>query len=75
MIQVPSQTQEEQVLALASSTSLLRARDVAALSLPTIILSRLVKDGRLRRLARGVYVRPDQPITAGAYSSYVPLKS
>lgn len=58
-----SQTQEEQVLALASSTSLLRARDVAALSLPTIILSRLVKGGRLRRVARGVYARPDQPLS------------
>lgn len=58
-----NQTQEEQVLALASSTSLLRARDVAALSLPTIILSRLVQDGRLRRLARGVYARPDQPLS------------
>ena len=52
-----SQTQEEQVLALASSASLLRARDVAALSLPTIILSRLVKDGRLRRVGRGVYAK------------------
>lgn len=57
-----SQTQEEQVLALASSASLLRARDVAALSLPTIILSRLVKDGRLRRVGRGVYARPDRPL-------------
>ncbi|SAL43055.1 hypothetical protein AWB64_04582 [Caballeronia sordidicola] len=54
-----SQTQEEQVLALARSASLLRARDVAALSLPTIILSRLVKDGRLRRVGRGMYARPD----------------
>jgi predicted transcriptional regulator of viral defense system len=58
-----SQTQEEQVLALASSTSLLRARDVAALSLPTIILSRLVQDGRLRRVSRGVYARPDQSLS------------
>ncbi|OMG83423.1 type IV toxin-antitoxin system AbiEi family antitoxin domain-containing protein [Achromobacter xylosoxidans] len=58
-----SQTQEEQVLALASSVSLLRARDVAALSLPTIILSRLVRDGRLRRVGRGVYARPDQPLS------------
>ncbi|MCY1163822.1 Transcriptional regulator, AbiEi antitoxin [compost metagenome] len=58
-----SQTQEEQVLALASRTSLLRARDVAALSLPTIILSRLVQDGRLRRVARGVYARPDRPLS------------
>lgn len=54
-----SQTQEERVLALARNASLLRARDVAALSLPTIILSRLVKDGRLRRVGRGVYARPD----------------
>ena len=58
-----SQTQEEQVLALASSASLMRARDVAAISLPTIILSRLVKDGRLRRVGRGVYARPDRPLS------------
>ena len=51
------------MLALASSASLLRARDVAALSLPTIILSRLVKDGRLRRVGRGVYARPDRPLS------------
>lgn len=60
---MPSQTQEEQVLALASSASLLRARDVAALSLPTIILSRLVKDGRLKRVGRGVYARSDRPLS------------
>lgn len=58
-----SQTQEERVLALARNASLLRARDVAALSLPTIILSRLVKDGRLRRVGRGVYARPDLPMS------------
>ena len=63
MIRISSRTQEEQVLALASNTSLLRARDVAALSLPTIILSRLVRDGRLRRVARGVYARPDRPFS------------
>lgn len=57
------QTQEEQVLALANSASLLRARDLAAFSLPTIILSRLVQDGRLRRLARGVYARPDRALS------------
>lgn len=51
------------MLALASSVSLLRARDVAALSLPTIILSRLVRDGRLRRVGRGVYARPDRPLS------------
>ena len=58
-----NQTQEQQVLALAKSASLLRARDVAALSLPTMILSRLVKDGRLKRIGRGVYARTDRPLS------------
>lgn len=69
-----SRTQEEQVLALASNTSLLRARDVAALSLPTIILSRLVHDGRLRRVARGVYARPDQPFSEDISLAEVALR-
>lgn len=58
-----TQTQEAQVLALAASMSLLRARDVAALTLPTIILSRLVRDGRLKRMGRGVYSLPDRPLS------------
>lgn len=69
-----SQTQEEQVLALANSASLLRARDVAALSLPTIILSRLVKDGRLRRVSRGVYTRPDRPLSEDISLAEVALR-
>lgn len=56
-----SRTQEEQVLALANTTPLLRAKDVAGLSLPTMILSRLVHNGRLLRVARGVYALPDRP--------------
>lgn len=51
------------MLALAASTSMLRARDVAVRSLPTIVLSRLVEDGRLQRVARGVYTLPDQPLS------------
>jgi predicted transcriptional regulator of viral defense system len=74
LIRTPSQTQEEQVLALASSTTLLRARDVAALSLPTIILSRLVQDGRLRRVARGVYARPDLPLSEDISLAEVALR-
>lgn len=61
MIQASAQTQEEQVLALGSRTSLLRAKDVADRSLPTVILSRLVQDGRLQRVTRGVYAFPNQP--------------
>ena len=44
---------------LARRLSLLWARSVAALSMPTIILSRLVKDGWLRRVDRDMYARPD----------------
>lgn len=62
------------MLALASSAALLRARDVAALSLPTIILSRLVKDGRLRRVGRGVYARPDQPLSEHVSLAEVALR-
>lgn len=69
-----SQTQEERVLALASSAALLRARDVAALSLPTIILSRLVKDGRLKRVGRGVYALPDRPLSEHTSLAEVALR-
>lgn len=51
------------MLELASSTRLLRARDVAIRSLPTVILSRLVQDGRLKRVARGVYALAEQQLS------------
>lgn len=62
------------MLALASSVSLLRARDVAALSLPTVILSRLVKDGRLKRVGRGVYARPDLQLSDNTSLAEVTLR-
>jgi predicted transcriptional regulator of viral defense system len=72
--QALSWTQEEQVLALASGTSLLRARDVAVRALPTVILSRLVQDGRLQRVARGVYALPDQPLSEHCSLAEVALR-
>lgn len=62
------------MLALASSTVLLRARDVAAFPLPTIILSRLVKDGRLKRVGRGVYALPDRPFSEHTSLAEVALR-
>ncbi|WP_051236475.1 type IV toxin-antitoxin system AbiEi family antitoxin domain-containing protein [Ottowia thiooxydans] len=67
-------TQEEQVLSLASSSPLLRAKDVAVRSLPTVILSRLVRDGRLQRVARGVYALPDQPLSENRSLAEVSLR-
>lgn len=49
---------EQAILALAEHQPLLRARDLAARSLPTMALSRLVAAGKLDRVARGVYSLP-----------------
>jgi predicted transcriptional regulator of viral defense system len=51
-------THEQAVLALAKKRPLLRARDLAALSIPTAVLGRLVKAGKLERVGRGLYSMP-----------------
>ena len=48
-------TQEQQVLRLAHTRKLLRARDLTQQGLPTIALTRLVHAGKLERVARGLY--------------------
>jgi predicted transcriptional regulator of viral defense system len=49
---------EQQVLRLARIRKLLRARDVTQQGLPTIALTRLVRAGKLERVARGLYGVP-----------------
>jgi predicted transcriptional regulator of viral defense system len=56
-----SATQEQQVLRLARTRKLLRARDVTQKGLPTIALTRLVQAGKLERIARGLYGLPGAP--------------
>ena len=51
-------THEQKIMRLAHNRTLLRARDVAALGLSTIALTRLVESGKLERVARGLYVVP-----------------
>ncbi len=51
-------TQEDAILSLAKRQSLLRARDLKRLGLPTIALTRLLGAGKLERVARGVYSLP-----------------
>lgn len=48
---------------LARSRGLVSARQVAKLGIHTQILSRLVKEGRLERVARGQYRPANQPVT------------
>ncbi len=49
---------EQQVLRLARTRKLLRAREVTQHGLPTIALTRLVQAGKLERVARGLYGIP-----------------
>jgi predicted transcriptional regulator of viral defense system len=54
---------EQAILGLASTRKLIRAKDLAELNLPSILLSRLVATGKLERLARGIYGLPGQAMS------------
>jgi predicted transcriptional regulator of viral defense system len=56
-------TAEERVLAQAAEKGLLRTRDVEALGIRRMVLTRLCRSGRLKRVGRGLYVLPDADIT------------
>jgi predicted transcriptional regulator of viral defense system len=49
------------ILALAQSNGLLRTRDVDAAGASRAMLARLTQDGRLVRVARGLYAHPTRP--------------
>ena len=55
--------QEREVLDLAQSKGVLRARDLAGRGYPRSTLSRLMKKGFLQRLSRGLYSVVDAEIT------------
>lgn len=54
---------DQAILALARQQPLLRARDLAKYRLPTVVLSRLVRAGKLERVARGVYGLPSRALS------------
>jgi predicted transcriptional regulator of viral defense system len=63
MLQGQNSTLEQAVLAFAERQPLLRARDLRAQALPTVVLSRLVAAGKLERVARGVYSLPGRALS------------
>lgn len=67
-------TYDQAVLALAKQRPLLRARDLAEHALPTIVLSRLVKTGKLERVARGVYSLPGRRLSEHSSLAEVALR-
>lgn len=70
-----STTHEQAVLQLARKRGLLHARDIAALGVPTVVLTRLTRAGKLERAGRGVYALPGQPASAHRSLAEVALRA
>lgn len=60
---VPSDTQAAQVLRIIAERGVVHSRDLTARQIPRATLMRLVRAGRIKRAARGMYVLPDQPLS------------
>jgi predicted transcriptional regulator of viral defense system len=72
----PSQTTHEQaVLTLARKRGLLHVRDISAIGVPTVVLTRLARAGKLERTGRGIYVLPDRPASAHRSLAEVALRA
>lgn len=67
-------THEASVLALAAKKTLVRARDLAEKGIPTMVLSRMVANGALERVARGVYALPNRPMSEHASLAEVAIR-
>lgn len=57
------ETPHQTILALAAQRGLIRPRDLDALGLPSVALTRLVRQGLLTRVGRGLYARPDRSVS------------
>lgn len=57
-------TQVDQLLALARSSGLVRPRDLEALGIARVALTRAVRGGQLERIGRGLYGLPARPVSA-----------
>jgi predicted transcriptional regulator of viral defense system len=53
----------DQVLTLAQKHSILRSRDLSAEGIPRTVLTRMLANGQLARIGRGLYTLPDRPIS------------
>lgn len=54
---------QHDILDLAADRGLIRPRDLIKLGLPTVALTRLVRQGLLQRVGRGLYALPDRPVS------------
>jgi predicted transcriptional regulator of viral defense system len=68
------QSTKEMILDLARQKGILRARDLSGQKLSRVLLSRLVREGRLLKLSRGLYSLPDRIMTEQATLAEVAIK-
>jgi predicted transcriptional regulator of viral defense system len=57
------ESNSQAILELARKRGLIRPRDLESLGLPRVTLTRLVRQGALTRIARGLYALPDRPVS------------
>lgn len=62
------------ILNLARQRGLIRPRDLDALELPSVALTRLLRQGRLVRVSRGLYAHPDRSVSEHAALAEVACK-
>lgn len=53
----------QNILDLAAERGFIRPRDLTERGLPTVVLTRLVRQGQLQRVGRGLYALPDRPVS------------
>jgi predicted transcriptional regulator of viral defense system len=68
------QSTKETILDLARQKGILRARDLDGQKLSRVLLSRLVGEGRLLQLSRGLYSLPDRVVTEQGTLAEVAIK-
>ena len=68
------QSSKQSILDLAQQKGILRARDLGAQKLSRVVLSRLVGDGQLVQLGRGLYCLPERVVTEQATLAEVAIK-
>jgi len=57
------ETSNDRIISLAHVRGMIRPRDLSALQIPTIVLTRMVRKGALVRVAHGLYALPDRQVS------------
>jgi predicted transcriptional regulator of viral defense system len=56
-------SQQQTILDLARTRGLIRSKDVTELALPRVVLTRMVRQGLLKRVGRGLYAHPERSMS------------